>query len=128
MAWISKKDVVEIAQAARQAFTWSGFLTALAVSAAIGLLGWLASQADSRYRPSCAEPGDAEFLMFFLALPLIASSVLVGLGEAVLWSRSRAHHPVDARQHLRRAVLLLATGAAIGLAAAVGFLELCHYF
>lgn len=123
---LTKQDFVDAARATRAAFSWPVFWTLLAIMTVVVLLSWLGSYADPRSEAHCAEPGDLGFLLFFLSLPVIGGSALVGLGEAVEWSRLRATRPDMARRHRRRAATLLAASGGACAAVAGGFMVLCR--
>ncbi len=122
----NRQDFKDAWRAARATFTWPLLFTIVAITLVVGGLFWLGGHADPRYRASCAEPGDAGFLMFFLSIPVVGVCGMVGLGEGVQWGRLRPQHPARARGHLRRAAVLLGIALATCIAAGIGLLGLCH--
>lgn len=97
-----------------------------AVVLGVGLLVWLGTKSDPRVR-ACGKPSDAQIILYFLALPVLLGTSIVGLGEASLWSRLRQGSPRRARGHGWRAAGLLAVAATIAAAAGLGFASLCGF-
>ena len=98
-----------------------------AIAGCLGALVWLGTNLDPRFHSFCTKPSDTAIVLYFLALPVLLGTSIVGVGELVLWSRIKTQHPRHARKHVQRACGLLAAAFAVAAGVAAGFASQCNY-
>jgi len=109
----------------REVVTPRSLAVCISIALGVGLLAWFSANTDPRYHAFCGKPSDTQIILYFLALPVLLGTSVVGLGEAMLWSRDRQSHPRQARAHGWRAAGLLGIAITVALAAGLGFSSLC---
>ena len=98
-----------------------------AIAGCVGALVWFGTNLDPRFHSFCTKPSDTAIVLYFLALPVLLGTSIVGLGELVLWSRTRTQRPRHAGKHAWRACGLLTAAFAVVVAVAAGFASQCNY-
>lgn len=111
----------------REVFTPRIVAVCTGIALIVGALAWLSANTDPRYHAYCSKPSDLQIILYFLALPLLLGTSIVGLGEATLWTRTRGTRPRAARTHGLRALALLGTAIVVAVAAGLGFASLCRF-
>lgn len=111
----------------REIFTPRMVAVFTGVTLIVGALAWLSANTDPRYHAYCSKPSDLQIILYFLALPLLLGTSIVGLGEATLWARTRGSRPRAARAHGLKALALLGTAIVVAVAAGLGFASLCRF-
>lgn len=127
MSKAKKGFLGEVLAGIREVFNPRFLAVCAAIVLGVGALAWFSANTDPRYHAFCGKPTDVQIILYFLALPILLGTSIVGLGEATLWSRERAGRPRQARAHGLRALLLLGTAVIVALAAGLGFASLCPY-
>ena len=127
MGQAPKRFLQQVVAELRELLGWRFLTIGSSIAGCVGALVWLGANLDPRFHSFCVKPSDTAIVLYFLALPVLLGTSIVGLGELVLWSRTRTQHPRHARAHVRRACMLLAAALAVVVAVGAGFASQCNY-